>query len=87
MHGSEKRESVPVEELETTEEFGVVAVAVLEDLEDEGLREVEVEVGRFGSLDLRETVDGVGTEATSDGVGRFDREEGKALGVEGGCGG
>ncbi|KAK4836170.1 hypothetical protein QYF36_019440 [Acer negundo] len=47
-----------VEELETTEEFGAFAVAVLEDLEDEGLREVEVEVGRCGNLDLRETVNG-----------------------------
>ncbi|KAK4845319.1 hypothetical protein QYF36_003558 [Acer negundo] len=31
-----------VEELETGEEFSTVVVAVLEDLEDEGLREVEV---------------------------------------------
>ncbi|KAK0604490.1 hypothetical protein LWI29_016186 [Acer saccharum] len=58
----------PFEELETAEEFGAVVVAILVDLEDEGLREVEVEVevGRFGSLDLRETVDIVGTDAAED---------------------
>ncbi|KAK0604039.1 hypothetical protein LWI29_011450 [Acer saccharum] len=71
----------PVEELETVEEFGAVVVAVLEDLENEGPREVEVEVGRFGSLDLRETVDEVGTDEATDGIGRFDEEEGKALGL------
>ncbi|KAK0606565.1 hypothetical protein LWI29_000772 [Acer saccharum] len=71
----------PVEELETVEEFGAVAVAVLEDLENEGLREVEVGVGRFGSLNLRETVDEVGMDVATDGVGRFDEEEGKALGL------
>ncbi|KAK4847439.1 hypothetical protein QYF36_001931 [Acer negundo] len=68
-------------------ESGAVAVAVLEDLQDEGLREMEVEVGRFGSLDLRETVVGFGKDAATDGVRRFDEEEGKSLGVEGGCSG
>ncbi|KAK4839760.1 hypothetical protein QYF36_024731 [Acer negundo] len=76
-----------VEELETTEEFSTVVVAVLEDLEDERLRKVKVEVGRFGSLDLRETIYRVGKDAATNRVRRFDEEEGKSLGVEGGCSG